>query len=52
MRRLSPPPLLRLRSHTKLWIGAQHDNHATDLLAPLNRESNPLAAREAASPTP
>ena len=50
-RRLSPT-LLRLRSHTELWVPAQHDSHATHLLAILNRESHQLAARGAAAPTP
>ena len=46
------PTLLRLRSHTELRVRAQHDSHATHLLAILNRESHHLAARGAASPTP
>ena len=50
-RRLSPT-LLRLRSHTELWVPAQHDSHSTHLLAILNRESHQLAARGAAAPTP
>ena len=50
-RRLTPT-LLHLRSHTELWVRAQHDSHATHLLAILNRESHQLAARGAASPTP
>ena len=46
------PTLLRLRTHTELWSGAQHDNHAPHLLALLNRESHQLAACGAACPAP
>ena len=50
-RRLTPA-LLRLRSHIKLWVRAQHDSHATHLLAVLHRKSHQLAARGAAGPAP